>query len=93
MEYGMHWIPLRRQKSSRYANQLQLQDVSNYMWQNLFDVDALARQAEREEARAHDDKTFFEEVIAEIERGFTSVPQLKYNFIWYCFWTWSDIYS
>ena len=55
------------------------------MRQNLFDVDALARQAEREEARAHDDKTFFEEVIAEIERGFTSVPQLKYNFIWYCF--------
>ena len=51
----------------------------------MFDVDALARQVEREEARIHDDKTFFEEVIAEIEHGFTSVPQLKYNFIWTAF--------
>jgi hypothetical protein len=61
------------------------------MRQNLFDVDASSRQAEREEARTHDDKTFFEEVIVEIDRAFTSLPHLKYTFKWYYFRTRSNV--
>jgi len=45
---------------------------------NLFSgVDASSRQAEREEARTHDDKTFFKEVLEDIDQAFSSLPDLK----------------
>ncbi|KAI9449356.1 hypothetical protein BJY52DRAFT_253062 [Lactarius psammicola] len=44
---------------------------------NLFSgVNVSSRQAEREEARNYDDKTFFGEVIEEIDRAFSSLPRV-----------------
>jgi hypothetical protein len=67
-----HWVTNR----DGIWNALNLLETSTEL-SNLFDIDALSRQAEREEARTHDDKTFFEEVIIEIDRAFTSLPHLK----------------
>ncbi|KAF8265882.1 hypothetical protein EI94DRAFT_1734447 [Lactarius quietus] len=45
---------------------------------NLFSgVDVSSRKAERKEARTQDDKTFFKEVIEEIDRTFSALPNLK----------------
>ncbi|KAH9169941.1 hypothetical protein EDB89DRAFT_1364233 [Lactarius sanguifluus] len=44
---------------------------------NLFSgVDVTSRQVEREEARIHDDRTFFEEVIEEIDRAFSGLSKV-----------------
>jgi len=46
------------------------------MQQDLFDgVDVSSRQVEREEARVLDDKTFFGEVIDEIDRAFSGLSK------------------
>ena len=46
------------------------------MRQTLFSgVNVSLRQAEREEAQNYDDKTFFEEVIEEIDRAFSSLSK------------------
>ena len=50
------------------------------MRQNLFSgVDVSLRQTEREEARTHDDKTFFKDVIEGIDQAFSSPPTMKYT--------------
>ncbi|KAH9035763.1 hypothetical protein EDB85DRAFT_2143515 [Lactarius pseudohatsudake] len=44
---------------------------------NLFSgVDVSSRQVEREEARIHDDRIFFEEVIEEIDRAFSGLSKV-----------------
>ena len=55
------------------------------MRQNLSDDDTVAYQTQLEEARARDDKRFFKEMIAEIDRDITSDPNMRYTFIFYRF--------